>query len=478
MKAHKNTITSITEGIISGHFTAQEVIKIALDKAEKSKDAGALLHINNNSIEKAKKLDKEIKKGRKGRLLGVPFVAKDNFLTFDTETTAASNILKGFKAPYQSTAVEKLEAEGAILLAKANLDAFGHGASTENSDFNVTKNPYDPERVAGGSSGGSAAAVALDIVPFAIGTDTGGSIRQPASFTGVIGHKPTYGLVSRFGVIAMASSTDTIGPLATNASDAALVLDVISGVDKNDSTTIDIHPSTLILDKSKSPKDFRIGVINQFMGMDIDEEVKETTLKTINRLEQLGAKVSDVDLPMIEYALPCYYIIVPAEISSNLARYDGVKFGFSHDKASSLDEVYDLTRSFGFGPEARRRIMIGTHVLSSGYYDAYYKKAMQVRTLIIEDFQKAFRNFDVLISPTTPTPAFKIGEKSSDPLSMYMADIMTVGASLAGLPAVSVPAGTINNLPVGIQLIGNQKADKTVLELAKIIEQSTEVHNG
>jgi aspartyl-tRNA(Asn)/glutamyl-tRNA(Gln) amidotransferase subunit A len=374
--------------------------------------------------------------------------------------------LRPFEAPYQATAIERLEADGAICVAKSNLDAFAHGSSTENSDWFVTKNPHDKTRVAGGSSGGSAAAVALGLVPFALGTDTGGSIRLPASFVGIVGLKPTYGLVSRCGVVAMASSTDVIGPLATSAQDAALVLDVISGEDELDSTTItrDKQPYTNLELDLRGKK---IGVIKEYFEEGLDNRVKTQVEAAIAKLKTAGGIIEDTSLPSLPLALAAYYIVCPAEVSSNLSRYDGQRYGHYSPEASSLEESYELAREQGFGSEAKRRIMIGTHVLSSGYYDAYYKKAQTVRTKIINDFKAAFSNYDFLVGPIAPFTAFKIGEKVNDPLAMYLADIMTVAANMSGNPAISVPAGKADNLPVGLQIIAPPKADRQLLAAAK-----------
>jgi aspartyl-tRNA(Asn)/glutamyl-tRNA(Gln) amidotransferase subunit A len=465
-------IVDLVTKILSGKTTAVKQVKSSLAAAKKYEDYHALLEINPKALEKAQYIDEKVKKGFKGKLAGVPFIAKDNFLTYETETTAASKILKGFRAPYQATAIERLEAEGAILLAKANLDEFAHGTTTENSAYGPTKNPYNESRVAGGSSGGPAAAVALDIVPFGLGTDTGGSIRLPASFCGVVGYKPTYGLVSRYGVIAMASSTDVIGPLTHSVEDAAYVLDVIAGKDRFDSTMTERDVRNYEIQNSKSEtRKLKVGVIKEYFGVGLDSVVRSQTEKAIEEFKKTGARVEETSLPSLDLALAAYYIIVPAEISSNLARYDGIRFGLSHPKAKNLDDVYDLTRTEGFGREAKRRIMIGTHVLSSGYYDAYYKKAMQVRTLIIQDFAKAFEKYDVLVGPVAPSTAFKLGETTDDPLKMYLADVMTVGVSLAGLPAISVPVGLAKGLPAGLQIIGAQNADRKVLEVAKFIEE-------
>ncbi|MBI2009139.1 Asp-tRNA(Asn)/Glu-tRNA(Gln) amidotransferase subunit GatA [Candidatus Saccharibacteria bacterium] len=425
------------------------------------------------ALERAAEIDERAKKGGKvGRLAGVPFIAKDNFLTFGGKTTAASNMLKDYEAPYQATAINKLEAEGAICIAKANLDAWAHGSSTENSDFFVTKNPHDKTRVPGGSSGGSAAAVALDMIPFALGTDTGGSIRLPASFCGAVGYKPTYGLVSRSGVVAMASSTDVIGPLATTVDDAALVLEVMSGKDELDSTTIDRNPEGYDLQTSNFKlQTSKIGIIKEYFDEGLEPGVKKVIGEAIGKIKTAGAEVSEVSLPSLPLALAVYYIICPAEVSSNLARYDGQRYGHFAREAKDLAESYEQAREQGFGAEAKRRIMIGAHVLSSGYYDAYYKKAQTVRTKIIKEFADAFKKYDFLVGPVSPTTAFKIGEKVGDPLQMYLVDIMTVAANIAGVPAISIPAGLADNLPVGLQIIGPQKSDRELLGVAKAFEE-------
>ena len=418
---------------------------------------------------RAKTIDSDIAAGKDvGRLAGVPFIAKDNFLVFGAETTAASNILKGFSAPYQATVIEKLEAEGAICVAKANLDAFGHGASTENSDFFTTKNPHDTSRVPGGSSGGSAAAVVLDMAPFALGTDTGGSSRQPASFSGCVGYKPTYGLMSRSGIVAMASSTDTVGTLARTVDDAALIIDVMAGRDDLDATTIERQDS--YLDHSTDFKGKKIGIIKEWMGEGLANNVKAHIEATIAKLQAAGADTQEVSLPSLPLALAVYYILVPAEISSNLSRYDGQRYGYSKPDTKDLEESYRQSREIGFGKEAKRRIMIGTYVLSSGYYDAYYKKAQTVRTKLINEFNDAFNQFDFLLGPVAPTTAFELGAHS-DPLQMYLCDVMTVAANMVGCPSISLPAGMSDDLPVGLQLMAPQRADKELLSIARQTEE-------
>jgi aspartyl-tRNA(Asn)/glutamyl-tRNA(Gln) amidotransferase subunit A len=463
-------IAQIASKVRTGEFTATGMVEQALAAIAENKSFDAVIStLEERARQRAKQVDEAVSKGEKlGRLSGVPFIAKDNFLVYGPDTTAASNILKGFKAPYQATAIEKLEAEGAICVAKANLDAFAHGTSTENSDFFTTKNPHDITRVPGGSSGGSAAAVVLGMAPFALGTDTGGSIRQPASFTGVVGYKPTYGLVSRSGVVAMASSTDTIGCLARNVADAALVMDVMAGRDDMDATTIEAQPQ--MDDFQTEIEGKKIGVIKEYFGEGVDDGVKQTVQSAIKKLEAAGAELVDVSLPSLPLALAVYYILCPAEVSSNLGRYDGQRYGYTQKDAKSLDDSYSQSRSIGFGKEAKRRIMIGTYVLSSGYYDAYYKKAQTVRTKLINEFNEAISKVDFLVGPVAPTTAFKIGQNVDDPLQMYLADILTVAANLIGNPSVSIPAGLSDGLPVGLQLMAPQKADKELLALANQAE--------
>lgn len=464
-------IQQIAKSVNSGKQSARSNVEIALKRLKNASGFKATISLTEKrALKRAKIIDDEVAGGKNaGILAGVPFIAKDNFLTFGGETTAASNILKGFEAPYQATAIERLEAEGAICIAKANLDAFAHGSSTENSDFFTTLNPHDKTRVPGGSSGGSATVVSLGIVPFALGTDTGGSIRLPASFCGVVGYKPTYGLVSRSGVVAMASSTDVIGPLTNNVDDAKLILGVMSGKDPLDSTTIDV--SSDIKGKKIDIKNATIGVVKEFFEDSLDNGVRKKTETSIKKLENLGARIKMVSLPSLPLSLAVYYVVVPAEISSNLLRYDGQRFGYSDETAKTLQDSYELSRSKGFGAEAKRRIMIGTYVLSSGYYDAYYKKAQTVRTKLINEFNSVFKKVDFLVGPVAPTTAFKIGKNVSDPLQMYLADIMTVGASLVGIPAISLPVGKVDGLPVGLQIMAPQKNDYQLLSIAEQAEK-------
>jgi len=446
--------------------SAVENVKRALQKARQNEAYNSLLSLTEDrALKRAEQVDNgEIT----GALAGIPFVVKDNFLAFGAPTTAASTLLQNFSAPLQATAVEKLELEGAICIGKANLDAFAHGGSTENSAYGPTKNAIDPTKVAGGSSGGSAVVTALDIVPFALGTDTGGSIRQPASFNGVVGYKPTYGMVSRYGVVAMASSTDTMGCFANSAVDAELVMSIMAGQDENDMTSLPdyFEPSTL-------EKKLKIGVIKELMTEDLDSEVQATVSAAIEELRLAGHDVEEVSLPIVKHTLAMYYIIVPAEISSNMGRFDGVRYGSRSEKAQTLSELYGMTRNDGFMLENKRRILIGSYVLSSGYFDAYYLQAQKARTLLVQAFDELFETYDLLVSPTAPTPAFGFGQHTSDPVQMYLADAMTVSASLAGLPAISLPAGvgSDSKLPIGIQLMAQRKNDSLLLSAAKLFER-------
>ncbi len=461
-------IADIAAKVRQGELKAVDLVEKSLASITKAEEYKAIIA---TTAERARKRAQQVDAGdNQGRLAGVPFIAKDNFLVFGAETTAASNILKGFDAPYQSTVINRLEAEGAICVAKANLDAFAHGASTENSDFFTTLNSHDKTRVPGGSSGGSATSVALELAPFALGTDTGGSTRQPASFTGVVGYKPTYGLMSRSGIVAMGSSLDTVGTFARTVEDAELVIDVMAGTDELDSTTIERDPAGYITDPTDL-KGKRIGLIREYMGEGLADNVREQIEQAVAKLREAGAEIIDVSLPSLPLALAVYYILCPAEVSSNLSRYDGQRYGFSCSDAKDLSESYTRTREIGFGKEAKRRIMIGTYVLSSGYYDAYYKKAQTVRTKLINEAAEAFKQVDFLVGPVTPTVAFKIGENASNPLAMYLADVMTVAVNLIGVPGISIPCGVSGGLPVGLQLIAPQRADRELLAIAVAAER-------
>lgn len=464
-------VSVIADKVRSGEVSARSLVDESLNRIEDTEEFRSIISVvAKRAHERAAMIDEQVRAGKNpGRLAGVPFIAKDNFLTFGSETTAASNILKGFDAPYQSTVIEKLEADGAICVAKANLDAFAHGSSTENSDFFTTLNPHDKSRVPGGSSGGSAAAVVLSLAPFALGSDTGGSIRLPASYCGAVGLKPTYGLTSRSGVVAMASSLDCMGPITTNVVDAALVLDVMAGRDELDSTTIERDKESYT-DLITDIKGKVVGVVEEYMGEGLDDDVRASVQTAINNLEAAGAVIKPVSLPSLPLALAVYYIICPAEVSSNLSRYDGQRYGYAEPGSDNLGDSYDLAREKGFGAEAKRRIMIGTYVLSSGYYDAYYKKAQTVRTKLVNEFKEAFSKVDFLIGPTAPSTAFKVGENTDDPMKMYLTDILTVAANLVGVPSISVPCGESNGLPIGLQIMSPQNTDRQLLGLAKAYE--------
>ncbi len=452
---------------------AVDLVREALEKAKKYEEYHCFISMNeSHALERAREIDEKIAKGEKvGRLAGVPYALKDNYLSREGVTTAAARMLDNFPSPITSTAVAKLEAEGAIMIGRTNLDAYAHGSSTENSYFGPTLNSHDMSRVAGGSSGGSAVAVALGIVPFALGSDTGGSIRQPASYNGVVGIKPTYGTVSRYGVVAMASSTDVMGCFANTIEDADMIMGIIAGKDPKDSTTLDDF-WTQNLEDAK-PKKKKIGIIKEFLGDGVDEEVKQTVLDYAKQAEKAGFEVEEIEMPIAKYGLAIYYIIQPAEVASNLSRYDGIRYGHRAADVTNLDSVYSKTRDEGFMPENKRRIMIGNFVLSSGFFDAYYLKAQKARTLLIDAYNKAFEKYDALLCAVAPAPAFKLGEKVNDPLQMYMEDVMSVPPSMAGLPAMAVPAGASKTgLPIGVQLIGPRKSDQVLLNIAKTIEES------
>ena len=470
----RRPVAELAAEVAAGKTKSSDLVQASLVCIAETADFHTVLEVNPQAMVSAKAVDAKIADGKKvGPLAGVPFIAKDNFLTADTKTTAASRILEPFAAPYQAVAIERLEAAGAILVAKANLDAFGHGASTENSDFGPTKNPLDPARVPGGSSGGSAAAVALGQVPFSLGTDTGGSSRLPASYCGVVGYKPTYGLIPRTGVIAMGSSFDTIGILANSAADTQTVLDVLAGRDASDATSIERDKHSYVASPANL-KGLKIGLIKEQLSHEagVDPAVRQAVMEVIAQLKARGAVVTEASIPELKYSLAAYYILVSAEISSNLARYDGVKYGYSAPATKDLEETYRLSREQGFGAEAKRRIMIGTYVLSSGYYDAYYKQAQKVRTVLRRAVEAEFSKFDLLLGPTAASEAFPLGQRP-DPLAMYQTDIMTVAASLVGIPAISVPmaAAPSSGLPLGLQLMAPQRADRQLLEAAAAVQE-------
>ena len=449
------------------HTSAVSLVKEALEKAKKYASHNIFISLNEEeALKKAAEIDQKIQNGESvGRLAGVSYALKDNFLSKQGNTTAASKILSNLRSPIDSTTVAKLEAEGAIMIGRTNLDAFAHGSSTENSFFGPTHNAKDFERVAGGSSGGSAAAVALDIVPFATGTDTGGSIRQPASFNGVYGLKPTYGTISRYGVVAMASSTDTIGFFTQTPEDMDLLMSITSGQDEKDSTTLpDFYSETKVETGAKK----RIGVIKDFDNDNVAPEIREAMKIQLEKLKAEGHEIVELSMPVLKYALAVYYVVVPAEVASNLSRYDGIRYGYRSSEAHNIEEVFGLSRNDGFMPENKRRIMIGNFVLSSGFYDAYYLKAQKVRTLIIKAYEEAFEKCDYILTPVSPSPAFKLGEKINDPVAMYLEDVMSVPINLAGLPSLAIPINRDKDeLPVGLQLIGPRRSDKNLLQFAK-----------
>ncbi|MFC1632658.1 Asp-tRNA(Asn)/Glu-tRNA(Gln) amidotransferase subunit GatA [Patescibacteria group bacterium] len=477
------SIKEASEALHSKKVTSVELTESCLSKIESTESqVDAFLNITKKeALADAKQADKILSSGKATKLTGVPVAIKDVLTTKGITTTAASKILENYIPPFDATAVAKLREVGAVRLGKVNCDEFAMGVSTEHSAYKITKNPWDTKRVPGGSSGGSAAAVASNEATWALGTDTGGSIRQPAAFCGCVGLKPTYGRVSRYGLVALASSLDCIGPLTKNVWDAAAVLEVISGRDEYDGTSADEEVIEYAKFVDDGIKGRTIGMPEEYFDDNLRPEIKEVTEQAIKELEKLGAKVESVKLPYTKYTVPTYYIILPAEASANLARYDGIRYGESvmresEAKIQDLLEVYLKSRGQGFGPEVKRRIMLGTYALSSGYYDAYYLKAQKVRSLIIQDFVNVFKKVDMLVTPTTPDIAFKIGEKTKDPVQMYMEDIFTSGVNLAGLPGISIPAGFVDKMPVGLQFIGPAFGEKEILQAAYAYEQATEWH--
>ena len=452
--------------IANKKVTAERLVRDALEKAKYFEDYHIFTFLNEEgALKKAREIDQKIARGEKvGRLAGVPYALKDNFLSTEGETTASAHILQGFNSPVTATSVAKLEAEGAIMIGRTNLDAFAHGSSTENSYFGPTLNSHDKQRVAGGSSGGSAVAVALDIVEFATGTDTGGSVRQPASFNGIYGLKPTYGTISRYGVVAMASSTDCIGFFTKTPDDMDLLMSVASGQDPKDMTTLPDYYNDSVY--KKGPK--KVGIIKDFDNDSVHPEIRKALKNKVELLKSKGHKIIELEMPALKYGLAAYYILVPAELCSNLSRHDGVRYGFRSEKSKDLDALYENTRNEGFMPENKRRIMIGNFVLSSGFYDAYFLKAAKARTLIVQEYAKAFSKVDYILTPVSPNPAFKLGEKVDDPVAMYLEDVMSVSLNLAGVPGLAIPAGeTKEGLSLGLQLVGPRRSDKALIEFSK-----------
>ncbi len=478
MELYNLTISEVRQAISKGEISPVELTDAIFKRIEavEEKIKAYVTLTKDSATTQAHLTEINIKKGIKGGLLCIPIAIKDNICTEGIRTTCSSKILENFIPPYESTATKRLKTEGYILIGKTNMDEFAMGSSTENSAFFPTKNPWDLERIPGGSSGGSAAAVAAGECIAALGSDTGGSIRQPASFCGVVGLKPTYGRVSRYGLIAFASSLDQIGPITKDVRDSAILLNIISGYDPYDSTSVQIPVPDFTSVLGQDIKGIRLGVPKEYFMEGMDREVEQAIRDAIKGLESLGAIPIEVSLPHTGFAVATYYILATSEASSNLARYDGVKYGFRADGKDLMD-MYMKTRAKGFGAEVKRRIILGTYALSSGYYEAYYRKAQQVRTLIKQDFEKAFKTVDVIVTPTSPTAAFRLGEKTEDPLQMYLSDIFTISVNLAGVPGISIPCGfTSNNLPIGLQIIGKHFDEKTILKVAYAYEQSTKWH--
>lgn len=474
------SLRELHQQLVSKARTATEITQEALERIHQlePKLHSFLAITADQALAQAQRVDTQIAAGETiGLLAGIPTGIKDNLCTKGIRTTCGSAMLKNFIPPYESTVTQKLAAAGAVMVGKTNLDEFAMGSSTENSAYQVTANPWDITRVPGGSSGGSAAAVAANECVVALGSDTGGSIRQPASFCGVVGLKPTYGLVSRFGLVAYASSLDQIGPFGRSVEDAAILLGAIAGHDPKDSTSLKVEVPDYTKFLIPDLKGKKVGVITETFGEGLDSVVAEAVQKAIQQIKDLGAEIQEISCPRFRYGLPTYYVIAPSEASANLARYDGVKYGFRSEEAENLMSMYTQTRAQGFGAEVKRRIMIGTYALSAGYYDAYYLKAQKVRTLIKQDFEAAFESVDVLVCPTAPTTAFKAGEKTADPISMYLSDLMTIPVNLAGLPGLSLPCGfDAQGLPIGLQIIGNVLREDLVLQTAYAYEQATEWH--
>ena len=470
------TVHELQEKIEKKELTIKDIMLAYIDKIdEKEKEVQAFVtELKDEAKKQAEEIQDKIDKGEiKGKLAGIPIGIKDNICTKGIKTTCSSHMLENFISPYNATVMEKINEQNMINLGKLNMDEFAMGGSTEYSYFKKTKNPWNLNKVPGGSSGGSAAAVSANMVPWALGSDTGGSIRQPASFCGVVGLKPTYGLVSRYGLVAFASSLDQIGPIAKDVEDTAILLNIISGHDKKDTTSANIEKKDYTLNLKKDIKGKKIGVPKEFFGEGINLEVKESLENAIQTYKNLGAEIEEFSLDIAQYSLATYYIIACAEASSNLGRFDGIRYGYRAKDFKNLKELYTKSRSEGFGAEVKRRIILGTYVLSSGYYDAYYKKAQQVRTLVMNEFNKAFEKYDVILTPTSPTVAFDIGSKSNNPLEMYLADICTVSVNIAGLPGISIPCGIDKQgMPIGMQLIGNKFEEDKLLNIAYAFEQA------
>lgn len=471
------TIRELKERLETGKLTSEKLVASVLDTiGEKNADLNALLSVSQTALDEARLIDARRARGEDvGVLGGIPIVMKDNILVQGWENTSGSQILEGHKSSYHATVVERLKRAGAILIGRANMDEFAMGSSTESSHFGPTKNPWDLSRVPGGSSGGSAASVAAGIVPAALGSDTGGSIRQPASLCGVVGLKPTYGRVSRYGLMAMASSLDQIGPITRTVEDAALVMRAIEGKDPKDATSVDLTETTVPEFMNESLDGVTLGIPDEYFLEGMDEDVKMLVMDAVAQLERAGAKIERISMPHAPYALAAYYVLMPCEASSNLGRFDGLRFGY-HSTGNSLLETYERSRGEGFGAEVKRRIVLGSYALSAGYYDAYYRKALKVRTLIKKDFDEAFKRVDAIVTPTSPSVAWKIGEKFGDPLTMYLSDIYTITANLATVPAMSIPCGFSQGLPVGLQLMGKPFDEHMLYRIGMCYQNATDWH--
>jgi len=475
---HNKTIAELSRGLRQGDFSSEELTRHFLARID-SLDASLNSFItvsDEPALALAKQADERIAAGKAGPLTGIPLAQKDIFCTDGVKTSCGSKILDNFIAPYNATSVEQLNAAGTVMLGKTNMDEFAMGSSNETSFYGAVKNPWNTDTVPGGSSGGSAAAVAARLTPCATGTDTGGSIRQPAALCGVTGLKPTYGRVSRYGMIAFASSLDQGGPLTRSAEDAALILGAMAGFDERDSTSIDTPVPDYTVGLNDDLKGLKIGLPKEYFGEGLDSGIGDAVHAAIDEYKKLGAEIVDISLPNTHLAVPAYYVVAPAECSSNLSRFDGVRFGYRCENPKDLEDLYKRSRGEAFGAEVKRRIMIGAYALSSGYYDAYYLKAQKVRRLISGDFKQAFEKVDVIMGPTAPTPAFKIGEKADDPITMYLSDIYTIAVNLAGLPGMSIPAGFVNEMPAGLQIIGNYFAEAKLLNVAHRFQQVTDYH--
>jgi aspartyl-tRNA(Asn)/glutamyl-tRNA(Gln) amidotransferase subunit A len=475
---HRKTLAEMAAGLAAGDFSSRELTEALLARIEAHQEVlNAFITVTaEQALAQADRADRARAKGNAGALNGLPIVHKDLFCTRGVLTTCGSRILDNFVSPYDATVVERLASAGAVMLGKTNMDEFAMGSSNETSYFGPVTNPWDTRRSPGGSSGGSAAAVAARLVPAGTGTDTGGSIRQPAALTGTTGIKPTYGRVSRYGMVAFASSLDQAGVITRSAEDAAMLLGVMSGLDARDSTSVDHPVPDYLAGLSKPVKGLKVGVVRQHFDEGLDEAYGKAVLSALQTLEAAGAEMIDIDLPNIGLSVPTYYVVAPAECSSNLSRFDGVRFGHRAENPEDLYELYCRTRGEGFGAEVKRRVMTGTYVLSAGYYDAYYLKAQKVRQLISQDFKDAFEKVDVIAGPTAPTTAFAIGEKTDDPITMYLNDIYTIGANLAGLPGISIPCGFVDGLPAGLQIVGPHFGEEAILACSHQYQQLTDWH--